>query len=74
MNPIDNNVDWTVPSMPEGERVVPSLSRSRSPAQAVAAPKAVRSTLDQLLGDANLTACDSSGSDPYNSTGRQFRR
>jgi hypothetical protein len=33
-----------------------------------------RSTLDKLLGDSNLTAYDSSGNDPYNATGRQFRR
>jgi hypothetical protein len=71
MNPIDNNLDWTVPSMPEGERVAPSLSSARKPAPS---PRPARSTLDKLLGDANLTAFDSSGNDPYNATGRQFRR
>ena len=70
MSPIDNNLDWTVPSMPEGERVLPSLSRAGKPAP-LSTP---RTTLDKLLGDANLTALDSSGSDPYNATGRQFRR
>lgn len=71
MSPIDNNLDWTVPSMTEGERVARSLSRTRKPAPA---PRPARSTLDKLLGDANLTAYDSSGNDPYNATGRQFRR
>ncbi len=72
MSPIDNNVDWTAPSVPAGERMAPSLSRA--PKQQPAPPKAARSTLDKLLGDANLTAYDSSGNDPYNATGRQFRR
>ncbi len=70
MSPIDNNVDWTAPSIPGGERVAPSLSSARKPAP----PKPQRSTLDKLLGDSNLTAYDSSGNDPYNATGRQFRR
>ena len=71
MSPIDNNVDWTAPSIPGGERVVPSLSRTRAPAPA---PKPPRSTLDTLLGDSKLSASDSTGNDPYNATGRQFRR
>ena len=70
MSPIDNNVDWTAPSIPGGERVVPSLSRARKPEP----PKPPRTTLDKLLGDTNLTAYDPSGGDPYNATGRQFRR
>ena len=71
MSPIDNNVDWTVPSMPGGERVAPSLARTRKQPEP---PRTARSTLEKLLGDANLTAYDSSGNDPYNATGRQFRR
>jgi hypothetical protein len=73
MSPIDNNVDWTAPMTPGGERVVPSLSRPRKPAPATP-PKTPRTTLDKLLGDTNLSAYDLSGNDPYNATGRQFRR
>jgi hypothetical protein len=71
MSPIENNVDWTVPSTPGSEGVVPSLSRPRKP---VEPPKPKRSTLDRLLGDNNLSAYDPAGNDPYNATGRQFRR
>jgi hypothetical protein len=71
MGTIENNVDWTAPSTPGNERVAPSLSRSKKPAQP---PATSRSTLDKLLGDSNLTAYDASGNDPYNATGRQFRR
>jgi len=75
MSPIDNHLDWTVPSVPEGERVAPSLTRTRKPAGAPApAARTAHSTLEKLLGDAKLTAFDSSGNDPYNATGRQFRR
>ena len=71
MRPIENNVDWIAASTPVGERVVPSLSRGKKPA---AAPKPQRSVMDKLLGDADLSAYDASGNDPYNATGRQFRR
>jgi hypothetical protein len=30
--------------------------------------------MDTLLGDNDLAAMDVGGSDPYNATGRQFRR
>ena len=30
--------------------------------------------MDTLLGENNLSAIDVGGSDPYNATGRQFRR
>jgi hypothetical protein len=70
--PIDNNVDWTVPSTPGGERVGPGLSRPKD-AQATAA-KPQRSVMDKLLGENALSAYDPAGNDPYNTTGRQFRR
>ena len=73
MSPIDNNVDWTAPSTPGNERVARSLARSNKP-QSPRLPASQRSTLDKLLGDSNLTAYDASGNDPYNATGRQFRR
>jgi hypothetical protein len=70
--PIDNNVDWTVPATPGGDRVGPGLSRPRqAPAPAAKSP---RSVMDTLLGENDLAAYDSSGNDPYNATGRQFRR
>jgi hypothetical protein len=70
--PIENNVDWTVPSTPGGDRVGPGLSR---PKQApAAAAKTKRSVMDTLLGENNLAAYDSSGADPYNTTGKRFSR
>jgi hypothetical protein len=73
MSQIENHVDWKVPSTPGNERVAQSLARPKK-AQPAQPPGATRSTLDKLLGDSNLTAYDASGNDPYNATGRQFRR
>lgn len=72
MCPIDNNVDWKVPSTPAEDRVGPSLARSRKAPAAAAKPQ--RSVMDKLLGQSDLAAYDPSGDDPYNATGRQFRR
>jgi hypothetical protein len=71
MSPIENHVDWTAPANPGHERMAASLSR---PKQQPEPARPGRSTLDKLLGDSKLTAYDSSGNDPYNATGRQFRR
>jgi hypothetical protein len=71
MSPIENHVDWTVPSTPNTEGVVPGLSPRRKAPEPV---RTRRSVVDALLGDGKLTAYDSSGNDPYNATGRQFRR
>jgi hypothetical protein len=71
--PIENNVDWTVPATPGGDRVGPSLTRPKQ-AQTPVATKPKRSVMDTLLGENNLSAADTSGNDPYNATGRQFRR
>ena len=68
--PIDNNIDWTAASVPQGEKVVPSLGKDR-PTQPAPAR---RSVMDTLLGENDLVATDDSGNDPYNATGRQFRR
>lgn len=68
----DNHVDWTAAAMSEGERVVPSLSGNRKPAPA--APRRPRDVMNTLLGANDLAALDVSGSDPYNATGRYFRR
>lgn len=67
----DNQVDWTAAATSEGERVAPSLSRPQKPR---VIPQTKRSVMDTLLGENNLTASDAGGSDPYNATGRQFRR
>lgn len=71
MSPIENHVDWTAAATPGNERVTASLSRPKQPPQT---PRSRRSTLDTLLGDSNLAAYDPAGNDPYNATGRQFRR
>ena len=67
MSGIDNNVDWAAPSMPGGDRMRPSLERAAKPADK-------RSVMDTLLGKNNLSAVDVNGNDPYNATGRHFRR
>jgi hypothetical protein len=66
----DNQIDWTAASTPN-EGVVPSLSRKPRPR---VLPQTKRNVMDTLLGENNLTAVDAGGSDPYNATGRQFRR
>jgi hypothetical protein len=69
---IENHVDWTAATTPQGERFAPSLSPKRAPARAV--PTTRRGVMDTLLGKNDLAALDESGRDPYNTTGRQFRR
>jgi hypothetical protein len=69
----DNQVDWTAAATPAGEGVVPSLSRAVRPKPRVL-PTTKRGVLDTLLGENNLSAADAGGADPYNATGRQFRR
>lgn len=66
----DNQVDWTAAATPQGERVAASLSRQKPRVL----PQTKRSVMDTLLGENNLSAHDAGGSDPYNATGRQFRR
>jgi hypothetical protein len=67
----DNQVDWTAAATPQGDRLVPSLS-PQQPKRAI--PQTKRSVMDTLLGENSLSAADTGGSDPYNATGRQFRR
>lgn len=71
MSPIENHVDRTAPATPRGEAVVPSLSPRRKNDETA---RARRSVMDTLLGNDQLAAYDSSGTDPYNATGRHFRR
>ena len=71
MNPgNDNQVDWTAATT-RHEGVVTSLSRQAKPR---VEPNPKRNVMDTLLGEKKLTASDAGGSDPYNATGRQFRR
>ena len=67
----DNQVDWTAAATPQGERVTSSLSRPQKPR---AVPQTKQSVMNTLLGENKLSASDAGGGDPYNATGRQFRR
>jgi hypothetical protein len=76
----DNQIDWTAAATP-AEGVVPSLSRQALSHQTLSRqtrarvlPQTKRNVMDTLLGKNNLTASDAGGADPYNATGRQFRR
>jgi hypothetical protein len=85
---IDNNIDWTAAATPQSEQYGPGLSRksrfeslASEAAQAKADERksstgvlARHHVMDKLLGKNNLDAFDAGGSDPYNATGRQFRR
>lgn len=67
----DNQIDWSAAAMPGGERARPGSSPSKQP-RVVSQSK--RSVMDTLLGTNNLAAQDVGGNDPYNATGRHFRR
>jgi hypothetical protein len=69
---IESHIDWTANAAPRGKRVGSGLA-GRPDAQAPAASEK-RDVMDTLLGKNNLTASDVSGNDPYNATGRFFRR
>jgi hypothetical protein len=70
MSGIENHVDWTAPSTPQNERVGPGLARPKGQATDTSR----RSVMDTLLGRNDLAAIDVTGGDPYNATGRLFRR
>jgi hypothetical protein len=67
----DNQVDWTAASTPEGDKLVANPWRQQKPRTP---PLTKRGVMDTLLGENNLSASDVGGSDPYNTTGSQFRR
>lgn len=72
--PIENHIDWTVPSTPGSASVVTELPRL-PPKRPARTPPATRGgVMSTLLGDHALAAPDEAGRDPYNATGRQFRR
>jgi hypothetical protein len=64
---IDSNVDWT--AAPKVERVGPGRAARHPPTEHTRS-----SVMDTLLGENKLTAVDIAGNDPYNATGRHFRR
>ncbi len=63
-----NQVERPQPTAPVGEQYGPGLSGR------VKKPETGREVMDTLLGQNNLSAYDASGSDPYNATGKFFRR
>ena len=68
---IDNQIQSASATGPGHEQVVPGLGR---PAPARSPVTTQRSVMDTLLGNNQLAALDGSGGDPYNATGRLFRR
>ena len=67
----DNQVDWTAATTPHGGRRHRAFHAKPKPR---VEPTTKRSVMDTLLGENNLAAIDAGGNDPYNATGRQFRR
>ncbi len=66
---IDNNVDWAA-APTQGQRAGAGLATRNAPPKEHTA----RSVMDTLLGANKLSAVDVAGNDPYNATGRHFRR
>jgi len=71
MSGIEQHVDWSAPKQPAPERAGPGL---QARARTEPAPIPRRDVMATLLGKNDLAAIDASGSDPYNATGRHFRR
>jgi hypothetical protein len=73
---IENHVDWTAPSLPEGERLAQSAPARKPVRPATSQPRVATrgDVMNLLLGASKLSAADISGADPYNATGRHFRR
>ena len=67
----DNQVDWTAATTPAARASSPACPRNAKPR---VVPQTKRNVMDTLLGENNLAAFDAGGNDPYNATGRQFRR
>jgi hypothetical protein len=70
----DNQVDWTAAATPGGERGGAGLSGCTRAGRAAPDTLTRRGVMDTLLGESNLAAYDASGDDPYNTTGKSFRR
>ena len=80
---IDNHIDWAVAATPLNEQYGPGLARKapgsagtaqRAASKASNVPLTKRGVMDKLLGENTLAAFDAGGDDPYNATGKQFRR
>jgi hypothetical protein len=67
----DNQIDWSSAATPGSERAGPGMSPPKQPR---VVPQSRRNVMDTLLGKNNLAAQDVGGNDPYNATGRYFRR
>jgi hypothetical protein len=70
----DNQVDWAAAAVPGGERVGPGASGRTNTRRASPEGQIRSNVMDTLLGEHNLSAYDASGNDPYNTTGKSFRR
>jgi len=71
MSGIEQHGDWSAPNQPAPERAGAGLGAR---ARTEPAPVPRRDVMATLLGENNLAAFDASGGDPYNATGRHFRR
>ena len=70
----ENQVDWSATATPQDDKVVEGVLPSLSRPKARPIPQTRHGVMNTLLGDNDLSAVDIGGSDPYNATGRQFRR
>jgi hypothetical protein len=69
---IESHIDWAAPSKARSHRVGPGPEGR--PERGAHIPATKRDVMDTLLGKNDLSAADISGNDPYNATGRHFRR
>ena len=76
MNPgKDNQVDWAAATTHHDDRVAEGDLPGRSrPEKRRDIPRTRTGVMDTLLGANNLVASDVDGGDPYNATGRHYRR
>jgi hypothetical protein len=72
--PIENHIDWIVPATPEAAPPGKTLPRMPPRQPARKPPDTSLGVMDTLLGKNDLVALEEGGRDPYNATGRQFRR
>ena len=78
---INNTIDWTAATIPQDEQYGPGLKRkvaaqpaAKTSNQTSTTPASKRSVMDTLPGENSLVAVDPHANDPYNATGRRFRR
>jgi hypothetical protein len=72
--PIENNIDWIVPSTPGSGPAGKTMQRLPAKQPQRTPPATRGGVMNTLLGDHELAVPDEVGRDPYNATGRQFRR